>query len=478
MLTVVSGVIVYYRGASKPVVRTSTEATQAAIHSLAVLPLENLSGDKEQEYFADGMTDALTTDLAQIGSLRVISRTSAMQFKGSKETLPQIGRDLKVDAVVEGAVTRGENRVRVTAQLVEASSDHHLWARSYERDLKDVLALQDEIAQDIAEQIRVKVSPKEHSLIIQPHTVDPEVYDAYLRAMYWLGQSTLEGLDKGCDYLQRALAKDPGYAPAYAGMAQCYAGRQAPVKAREAVVKALALDPSLAQAHTALAWTKFIYDWDWSGAEAEHKQAIALNPNFALAHQGYSFELVAMGRLEEAMREITLARNLDPYSDAIADWLGQVLYHARRYDDALRENRRGLEMHPNTGGFYWEIADIYEQKKMFAEAFVARQQALTLAKDPRVTALGEAYKLSGYQGYLLKQAEFEQGRNLPYTAHLYALLNDEPRAIAAAEAAYKNHDLGILFIRTAPELDSIRSSPRFRELVRRIGFPEPPSDQH
>jgi TolB-like protein/DNA-binding winged helix-turn-helix (wHTH) protein/Tfp pilus assembly protein PilF len=478
MLLVMSGVIVYYRGVSKPVAPTTTDAPQAAIHSLAVLPLENLSGDTEQEYFADGMTDALTTDLAQIGSLRIISRTSAMQFKGSKETLPQIGRDLKVDAIVEGAVTRGANRVRVTAQLVEASSDHHLWARSYERDLKDVLALQDEIAQDIAEQIRVKVSPKEHSLIIQPRTVDPEVYDAYLRGMYWLDQGTQEGLDKGCDYLQKALAKDPGYAPAFAGLAECFAGHNTPVKARQAIVKALALDPSLAQAHSTLATMKIVYDWDWFGAEAEYQQGIALNPNYAPAHSGYSFELVAMGRLEEAMREIELARNLDPYSGFVAHWRGQVLYHARRYDDALRELRRGLEMHPNTGGFYSDIADVYEQKKMFAEAFVARQQALTLFKYPKVTELDEAYKRSGYQGYLLKQVEFQQGDNLPYTAHLYALLNDEPRAMAAAEEAYKRHAAGILFMRTAPEFDSIRSSPRFRELVRRIGFPEPPSDKN
>jgi TolB-like protein/DNA-binding winged helix-turn-helix (wHTH) protein len=468
-----------------------------AIYSLAVLPLENLSGDKEQEYFADGMTDALTTDLAQIGSLRVISRTSAMHFKGSKETLPQIGRDLKVDAVVEGTVTRGENRVRVTAQLVEASSDHHLWARSYERDLKNVLALQDEIAHDITEQIRVKLNPKAPSLVSQVHAVDPEAYDAYLRGSYWLSQATLEGYKKGCDYIQKAIAKDPSYAPAYVGVAQC---SDSPDKFREAIAKALVLDPSLAEAHSSLATMKFAVDWDWSGAEAEHKQAIALNPNSAPAHHWYSFELVAMGRLDEAMREIELARDLDPYSAAIADWLGQVLYHARRYDEALRENRRGLEMHPDALGFYWEIADVYEQKKMFAEAFAARQQALSLAKDPRVTAqeagtfatkvqiprytsegirnLGEAYKRSGYKGYLLKQAEFEESHRPAYAAHIYALLNDEPRAMAALEAAYNKHIVGILFMRTAPELDSIRSSPHYRELVRRIGFPQPPSDKN
>jgi TolB-like protein/DNA-binding winged helix-turn-helix (wHTH) protein len=479
VLAVLAAVLVLATGTTVYIYfpRTGPEVAgvRPPIHSLAVLPLENLSGDKEQEYFAEGMTDALTTDLAQIGALRVISRTSAMQFKASKETLPQIGRDLEVDAVVEGTVTRGENRVRVTAQLVEASSDRHLWARTYERDLKDVLALQDEIAQDIAGQIRVKLSPEEHSLIIQARAVDPEAYDAYLRGSYWLSQLSLEGWKKGCDYIQKAIAKDPTYAPAYLGVAQC---GDSPEEAKKAIAKALVLDPSLAEAHTWLATTKFAIDWDWSGAEAEHKQAIALNPNCAAARSWYSFYLTAMGRLDEAIREIQHARDLDPYSADISLWLGQVLYHSRRYDDALREMGRGLEMHPDTPKFYGDMADVYEQKKMFAQAFAARQQGLILDKNPKVTALSEAYKRSGYKGYLLKQAEFEESHNPALAAHSYALLNDEPRAIAALEVAYKKHHATILFMRTAPEFDSIRSSPRFRELVRRIGFPPPTSDKN
>jgi TolB-like protein/DNA-binding winged helix-turn-helix (wHTH) protein/tetratricopeptide (TPR) repeat protein len=463
--------------ASKQVIieRKAVTVSAAPRGSIAVLPFENLSGDKEQEYFVDGMTDALTTDLAQIGSLRVISRTSAMHYKGSKETLPEIGRDLKVDAVVEGSVARGENRVRVTAQLVEASSDHHLWARTYERDLKDVLALQDEIAQDVADQVRVTLTPKERSLLMQVHTVDPEAYDDYLRGVYWMDQATLEGRNKACDYFQKAIAKDPSYASGYFGVAWC---QDAPDKLREILLKALTLDPSLAEAHALLSKMKFDYDWDWPGAEAELKQAIALNPNSALAHSWYSFYLVAMARLDEAMREVERARDLDPYSAWVTFWLGQVLYHARRYDEALRVNQRGLEMHPDNGSYYWGIADIYEQKKMFAEAFAARQRALSLQKYPRVTALDEAYKRGGYKGYLLKQAEFEQTHNALYAAHCYALLNDEPRAVGALEAAYKQHDSHILFIRTAPELDSIRSSPHFRDVVRRIGSPPAPIDKN
>jgi TolB-like protein/DNA-binding winged helix-turn-helix (wHTH) protein len=476
-----------------------TAGVPAAIHSLVVLPLENLSGDTGQEYFADGMTDELITNLAQIGSLRVISRTSAMHFKGSKETLPQIGRDLQVDAVVEGTVARGENRVRVTAQLVEASTDRHLWARTYERDLKDVLALQDEIAQDISEKIRVKLTPKDHSLLMHVHAVDPQAYDAYLWGRYWWNQTTPEeGMSaegpsrahasKALEYFQKAIAKDPGYSLAYAGLADSFLQlgasgglplKEAYLKAGEAAGEAMRLDPSLAEVHTSLANIKFLNDWDWSAAEAEYKRAAILNPNYATAHRSYSFYLVAMGRLDEAMKEIERAQELDPLSPSITFWLGQVLYHARRYDDALRQDRRGSEMFPENAEFYWAIADVYEQKKMFAEAFAARQRALSLGKDPNVNALGEAYKRSGYSGYLLKAAQIlEQGDDPADAAHCYALLSDEARAVDALEVGYNRHLHAILFLRTAPELDSIRSSARFRDLVRRIGFPQPSDDKN
>ena len=329
VLLAASWAIVHYQGVSQSAEQTSPRTAPAAIHSLVVLPLENLSGDKEQEYFADGMTDALTTDLAQIGSLRVISRTSAMHFKASRETLPQIGHDLHVDAVVEGTVARGENRVRVTAQLVDASTDHHLWARTYERGLKDVLALQDEIARDITEQIRVEVSAKQRSLLMQVHTVDPEAYDDYLRGRYWSNQPKepkAEGPRKAYDYFQKAIAKDPSYALAYAGLADSFLGlvsvselppEEAFTKARRAAAKALALDPSLAEAHMALGLLKFSVDWDWSGAEAEFKQATVLNPNNATAHRWYSFYLVTMGRLDEALKEIERAQDLDPLSGPV-----------------------------------------------------------------------------------------------------------------------------------------------------------------
>ncbi|HWX27987.1 MAG TPA: winged helix-turn-helix domain-containing protein [Steroidobacteraceae bacterium] len=491
----------HYRGGSKPAEQTSA-LVSPVIRSLVVLPLENLSADKEQEYFADGMTDALTTDLAQIGSLRIISRTSAMHFKGSKETLPQIGRDLQVDAVVEGTVARAEGRVRVTAQLIQASSDQHLWARTYERDLKDVLALQDEIARDITEQIRVKLTPKERGLLIQVHPVDPEAYDAYLRGRYWWDKGGA-GAWKALDYFQKAIAKDPSYALAYAGVADSYfilgsgnlSPKEAYPKGKEAAIKALELDPSLAEAHASMASIKFYGDWDWSGAVDEIRQAIALNPNDASAHRRYADLLGAVGRFDEALEETERGRDLDPFSFASNAELAGMLDGARRYDDALHQIQRVLEMFPDCFDCYNEIADIYEHQRMFAEAFAARQQALSMQKDPTVGALAEAYKRGGYRGWLLKRIEtLEQAppqtiqlRNADShlemnkafgIAYFYTLLNDEAHAMHYLERAYDGRNPAVLFLQVSPLWDPIRASPRFRDLVRRIGVPQPKDDKN
>jgi TolB-like protein/DNA-binding winged helix-turn-helix (wHTH) protein len=455
------------------------------IRSIAVLPLENLSKDPGQDYFSDGITDALTTNLAQIGSLRVISRTSAMQFRGNKETLPQIGRDLNVDAIVEGTVARAENRVRITAQLVEAGSDRHLWARSYERDLKDVLALQDEVARDIAEEIRIKLTPKERTLLTRVHAIDPEAHDDYLRGRFWWSKRTAEGEWKGLDYFQKAVAKDPNYALGYAGVADSYVvlghhGRLPPKealpKAKEAAMKALEIDPTLAEAHTSLAIVKLAYDWNWSGAEREFKEAIALNPNYPTAHHWYSHYLVPMGRLDEAVRELERARELDPFSPPINDFLGMTLYFARRYDDAIRQFRRAVEMHPETAELHDQIADVFEQQNRLADAFAERQQAVRLSGDPPTAAtLEQVYKRSGYAGYLQQRVQLlEHSNPVPhiYLAHLYAVLNDQTHAIQYLERAYNERNPWLLNVRVDPEMDSLRSSPRFQDLVRRIGLPQ------
>jgi TolB-like protein/DNA-binding winged helix-turn-helix (wHTH) protein/Tfp pilus assembly protein PilF len=468
--------------------RIFANARPSSIRSIAVLPLENLSKDPGQDYFSEGITDALTTDLAQIGSLRVISRTSAVYFKGVKETLPKIGRDLNVDAIVEGTIALSENRVRITAQLIEAASDRHLWAKSYERDLKDVLALQDEVARDIAEEIRIKLTPKERTLLAGPRPVDPEAHDAYLRGRYWWSKRTAEGEWKGLDYFQKAIAKDSSYALAYAGVADSFLvlghhGRlpfkEAFPKAKRAATRALELDPSLAEAHTSLATVKLTCDWDWPGAESEFKLAISLNPNYATAHHWYSHYLVAMGRLDEATNELERARELDPFSLPINSFLGSTLYYARRYDDAIRQFRRLLEMHPESAsGIHEQLADIYEQKNMLAEAFAERQQAVTADGDSKLAAaLGQAYDRSGYKGYLLQRiASREPASNSDPLldldlAHLYAVLNDQANALRYLERAYEKRNPWLLNVEVDPAMDRLRSSPGFRDLLRRIGLP-------
>ncbi|TLZ60840.1 MAG: tetratricopeptide repeat protein [Gammaproteobacteria bacterium] len=488
VLVLVAGVAVYVY-----LPRTGQRAAGVppAIHSLAVLPLENLSGDKEQEYFADGMTDEVITELGKVGALRVISRTSVMQYKGTRKPLSDIAPKLNVDAVVEGTILRSGNRVRITAQLIEASSDRHLWARSYERDLKDVLALQGEVARDIAEEIRIKLTPKERTLLTEAHAIDPEAHDAYLRGRYWWSKRDAEGEWKGLDYFQRAVAKDPNYALAYVGVADSFVvlghhghlpPQEALPKAKEAAMKALELDPSLAEAHTSLAIVKQSYDWDWSGAEREFKEAIALNPNYATAHHWYSHYLVAMGRLDEAVNELERARDLDPFSIPINDFLGMTLYYARRYDDAVRQFRRGLEMHPDRVEFHEGIANIYEQKKLFAEAFAEHQQVLSLNKDTQTAAaLEQAYQRFGYRGYLgkriqsleqsLQQAPKSDLFTVLFLAHMYAVLNDEAHAMSCLERAYDERNPWLLNVQVDPAMDSLRSSPRFRDLVRRIGLP-------
>jgi len=483
------------RGGAQPVKLTNFQQpaqriaeAAPAIHSLAVLPLENLSGDKEQEYFADGMTDALTTDLAQIDSLRVISRTSAMQFKGSKKSLRQIGHDLQVDAVVEGTVVRDDNRVRITAQLIETSSDHHLWAKSYERDLKDVLVLQDEIAQDIAEQIRAKLTSREHSLLTTVHAVDPEAHDDYMRGRYWWHTKTLEGSRKSLDFFQKAVAKDPTYALAYAGIADSFISmawnfrlpaKEAFPNAKEAAVKALELDPALAEAHASLASAEFAYYWDWTAAEHEFKQAIALNPNYAQAYHYYSYYLMAMGRLDEAVNGFEHARDLDPYAFHINWSLGLALYYSRRYDEALRQYQRCLEMFPERrADLYDSIANVYEQKKMFAEAFAAHQQALSIKQDPTATVLDHAYQRSGYRGYMRKKIEILE-KTPPLQGdllHWYALANDDAHVMTFLERLCDDRFPWLLMLQVDPRSEPFRSSPRFRDLVRRIGLPQSSSD--
>src|ERR1700693_2760450 len=321
------------------------------IHSLAVLPLDNLSRDPAEEYFADGMTEELTTQLAQISALRVISRTSVMQYKDSKKSLPQIAKELGVDAVVEGSVMRSGDQVRVTAQLIQASTDKHLWAKSYEGDARDVLGLQQRVAHAIADGVKVQLTPQEETRLSIPRPVNPAAYEAYLKGNY-LNKGTEEQQRKAREYFEEAIRIDPKYGPAYAGLADYYWSsldlrpRDSMPKAKENAVEALELDPDLAQAHTELAAIHFFGDWDWSGAEKEFRRALELNPSDSEGHRYYSFFLAALGHGNEALAESRKAQDLDPLSISTQVTAGVVLHPAREFDKAIEQCRKALDLHP------------------------------------------------------------------------------------------------------------------------------------
>lgn len=450
------------------------------MHSLAVLPLENLSGDPAQEYFADGMTDELVTDLALVKSLHVISRTSVMQYKGTRKSLSQIGHELNVDAIVEGSVMRSGDRVRITAQLIETASDHHLWAQSFERDSRDVLSLQREIAQNIANRVQAVLTPQEQARLTRPRLSNPEAYEAYLKGRYYWNNRTEDGFKKALDFFQFAIQKDPDEPLAYAGLADSYSmlanyfmltPREAFPKAEAAAQKSLALDESLAEAHTSLAYARFHYDYDWPSAEHEFKRAIDLNPNYATAHQWYAEFLAAMGRSDQALSEIRLAQQLDPFSLVINSNVGRMLYLARRYDEAIQELGNTIELNPKQGYAHLNLGFAYEEKKMYAEAEREFIAAESLFRIQQSIARAHLYAVSGRRrdaALMLKKLEQPTPDNPFFLAGVHAALGERDSAFRLLDAAYREHDFFLCFLRVYPWMDSLRDDPRFKELLLRM----------
>jgi TolB-like protein/Flp pilus assembly protein TadD len=468
--------------------RVSGRGSSPAIQSLAVLPLQNLSRDPEQEYFADGMTDALITDLARIGALKVISRTSSMQYKQTTKSLPQIARELNVEGIVEGTVQRSGDRVRITAQLIEASKDRHVWAESYERDLRDILRLQSEVARDIAAQIRVKLAANAQERLPKSRTVEPAVYEDYLKGRYYWSQRTEEGFRRAIDYFSEATQKDPSYALGYSGLADGYVllgeyslipSKEAFSKARAAATKALELDETLADAHNALAAVREDYDWDWAGAEREFQRAIELNPGNATAHQWYAELLSELGRHEEALAEIKQAQQLDPFSLIIHAVTADVLRTAGEDDLSIEQLRKTLEMDPNFAHAYFHLGMAHLRKGAFAEAIAEFQRAATLS--PNVTdyggGLGYAYARAGQRvearKILNQLKEQSKGRYVPwfYIAAIYAGLDEKEQAFACLENAYERREQGLAVIKREPMFDPLRSDPRYQALLRRMNLP-------
>jgi TolB-like protein/DNA-binding winged helix-turn-helix (wHTH) protein/Tfp pilus assembly protein PilF len=458
-----------------------------SFRSIAVLPLENLSGDPSQEYFADGITDAVITQLAKLRALRVISRTSIMQYKNTHKPLPEIASALNVDAVVEGSVSRSSNRVRVTVQLLDARADRHLWAEEYDRDVRDVLSLQSELAHDVAEQIRASMSSDEQSQMKGRGAVEPAAYESYLRGRSYWNQRTPGGLTQAIAHFEHAIELDPGYAEAYSGLADAYTAlgytsfwspKDSFPKARELASKALQIDPSLAEARTSLAYAKLYYDWDWKGAEEDFQKAIAVNPNYATAHHWYSVLLTARGRYQEASSEIRRAHELDPLSVPISTDIGFELYYARRYDQAITQLRSVLQTSPKFPLAHLWLGRAYEQKGMYGEAITEFEEAETALKDWPViiAAAGHAYAAWGHKSdaaaSLHRMNELTKEEYVtPYgVALIYAGLNDKDLAVRWLENAYEDKSHWLVWLNLDPRFDNVRSDGRFEELLERMKF--------
>jgi len=466
----------------------SSRAGAHPIESLAVLPLDNLSGDPQQEYFADGMTEELIENLSTISTLRVISRRSVMQYKSVRKPLPEIARALHVDAVVEGTVLRAGDRVRITAQLLEAATDRHLWAGSYERELRDVLALQGEVAQLVAREVAGKLSPGEQVRLASHRAVDPAAYQAYLMGRYFWNTKTEEGLAKSIGYFHEAIEKDSTYAPAHAAVADYYnalpfysrvAPEDAFPKAKAAALRALALDETLAEAHAALAFVRAYYEWDWAAAEREFQRAIALRPSAAGVHFSYSRFLASTGRHAEAMSELKRAQAQDPLSLGLKANEGMVLYFAGEYDQAIQRLRGTLELDSTHAVAHWGLGMALEQKAMFREAAREIQKAIDLAgPDPNFQAsLGHVYAAMGRTQEVRKllhqlAEEAQQSYVSPYhAAVLYAGLGESDKAFERLDQAARERSTLLVYLRKDPRLKNLRPDPRFQALLRRIGLP-------
>ena len=458
------------------------------IESIAVLPLENLSRDPEQDYFADGMTEALITSLAKIGALRVISRTSTMRYKKTDKTLPQIARELNVDAVVEGTVLRSGERVRISAQLVQASTDTHLWAESYERDLRDVLQLQSEIARAVARGVETKLTPSEQEQLSRTATVDPEAYEAYLKGRYYWNKRSGEAVKKGVEYFQRAIKKDPSYAPPYAALADCagvagFWSFASPMegcgRAKAAALRALQIEDS-AEAHASLGWATLHYDWDFFSAEREFQRAIQLNPRYATAHQWYGHCLGAMGRFDEAFTVLKHAIQLDPFSLIVATSYAGISWLGRRWNEAIDQTRKVLDLDPNYIAGRWALARSYDCLGSYEAAIACAQDAIRLSGDNLffITDLGHAYAAAGQREEAvrildqLQEASKQRYVDGCFLAQICVALNQTEEALRWLEMAYGQRASYIAYIKLDPWFDNLRSDPRFQDLLRRMNFPD------
>jgi adenylate cyclase len=463
-------------------------APSAGMRSIAVLPLENLSGDPAQEYFADGMTDELITDLAKISGLRVISRTSVMKFKGEhREQLPEIAKALNVNTIVEGSVLRVGDKVRITAQLIDASTDKHLWADSYERDTRDVLTLQDEVASTIAEQIDVELTPNEQARFASARPVNPQAYEAYLKGRFYMGRGSFSGAGgrKAQEQFEQAIKLDPKFALAYTGLADLYGYSADNVlqpaevvpKQRAATEKALQLDDSLAEAHASLAMVKIWNDYDWAGAEREFRRAIELNPSYALAHDQYGWLLMYEGRYDASLAEMRRASELDPLSALFTNNGALPLMYQAKYQAAKEQVRKALELDPGSAYAHYVLGWIDIEAGKFKEATSALEKARKMDPIPYYVAwLGYAYAAAGERRKAqaiiveLEQASSKQWVSPFATALIYLGLGEKRQALDGLEKAYDARSQWLTLLKVDKMFDPLRSDPRFIALQKKVGL--------
>ena len=457
------------------------------IRSLAVLPLENLSGDASQEYFSDGMTDELITELGRIAELRVISRTSIMTYKNAHKPLPQIAHELNVDAVLEGTVLRSNQRVRITAQLIQAAADRHLWAESYDGDLRDALALQKQVAIAVAKAIRIELTPREQTALKRSQRVDPGAYEDYLKGRYFWNKRTAEGLRKALGYFNQATEEDPAFAAAYAGLADSYAllgdweygvlaPKEAYPKAKAAAAKAMELDDNLAEAHISLAFVLQNFDWDWESARREFDRGLELSPRYATGHHWYAWYLTAVGRTSEAIAEMKTAQGLDPLSLIIGADLAEELIIAHRYDEAIDQSRKTIEMDPRFAVAHYELGQAQVQKRMYDSGIVELQKAIEFSGGSSTCKfnLAYAYAISGRREKAmeilddLKKGAKPAFSNASEIALVYVGLNEQDHAMDWLETAYKERFNPSILMR--PAFDPLRADSRFQNLLHRIGL--------
>jgi len=455
--------------------------------SIAVLPFEDLSEKKDQSYFCDGLADELINRLTNIEKLRVPARTSSFSFRDKELGIQEIGKELNVEMVLEGSLRKAGNKLRITAQLVNVADGFPVWSEKYERDEADIFLLQDEISLAIVDKLKVKLLGEEKERIVKRHTENLEAYNLYLQGRYFWNKRGEEPLKKSVDYFEQAIKKDPGYALAYAGLADSYItigdwqllpSKEVFPKARAAVLKALEIDGELAEAHNALAAIKRYYDWDWQGAEKEHKRAIELNPNYPTAHQWYAEFLSAMERFDEAIAESKRAQELDPLSPIIYLSEGSVFYYSRQYDKAIEQFKKALNLDPAFTSAHNFMFLSYIQKGMYEDAIVELQEMMTLEGiDPKLTAEAQnIYATSGIKGvfqiYLsyLKKAS-DQGYVDPILlAEIHAFLNEKDQAFEWLEKACEEQSAMLVYLRVEPLVDNIRSDPRFKAILKKMGL--------